>query len=121
MQKILTKDFALSALSRAVKTAAQVILSMLTVGAAIDSFQWPTIISIAATSFVYSILTSIVFGLPENNVDGTFVMADGAINLKLNKTAEEIAEASKIQLKVEDNLLETTASTEFRDDMESNN
>lgn len=49
---------------RAGKTAAQVALSMLTVGQAVIDVNWLNVVSVAAVSAVISILTSIG-GLPE--------------------------------------------------------
>ena len=49
---------------RAVKTMAQTAVSLVTVGNLITDMNWVAIISIAATSGVVSILTSIS-GLPE--------------------------------------------------------
>lgn len=49
---------------RAGKTAAQVALSMLTVGQAVLDVNWINVVSISAVAAVISILTSIA-GLPE--------------------------------------------------------
>ena len=59
-----TKRWLKAAGIRAGKTAAQVALSMLTVGQAFMDVDWPGLISVAAVAAVVSILTSIG-GLPE--------------------------------------------------------
>ena len=104
-----TKDFLIAALIRATKTAAQVMLSMITVGAAITSFDWIQILSITGTSFVYSILTSIVFGIPEGEFQGTLTFSmkeaehDGEVIpvLKITTPGDELIERNNINLKVE--------------------
>lgn len=50
---------------RAIKTAAQVALGMITVGATIHEVDWATVLSVSCVSAVYSLLTSIVGGIPE--------------------------------------------------------
>ncbi len=103
----LTKDFLMAALIRATKTAAQVMLSMLTVGAAITSFDWVQILSIAATSFIYSILTSIVFGLPEGTFQGRMSVQAGdennnsAVVLSIDTPYEELINKGRANIKVE--------------------
>ncbi len=49
---------------RAGKTAAQVALSMLTVGQAVMDVNWVNVLSVSAVAAVISILTSVA-GLPE--------------------------------------------------------
>lgn len=108
MKRQWTKDFFIAALIRAVKTAAQVMLSMLTVGAAITSFNWVQIVSIAATSFIYSILTSIVFGIPEGEYQGSLSFdkndeKDGLVTpvLKIDIPGNDLMDRNKINIKVE--------------------
>lgn len=104
-----TKDFFIAALIRALKTGAQVMLSMLTVGAAITSFDWVQILSISATSFIYSILTSIVFGIPEGEYQGSLSFSktdteeDGTVIpvLKMDITGNELLDRNKVNIKVE--------------------
>lgn len=55
---------------RAGKTAAQVALSMLTVGQAVIDVNWLNVISVSAVAAVISVLTSIVGGLPEAKKNG---------------------------------------------------
>lgn len=64
----LTKKWLKAALVRAVRTFAQSLLSMLTVGMMITDLDWYQMLDIASTAFVISILTSIT-GLPEVGED----------------------------------------------------
>lgn len=50
---------------RAVKTAAQTALSMLTVGQAVADINWVNVASISVVAAIYSLLTSAAKGLPE--------------------------------------------------------
>lgn len=59
-----TKEWMKAALIRAVRTMAQVALGFITVGMAASEIDWKTVVSVAAVSGVYSILTSVA-GLPE--------------------------------------------------------
>ena len=59
------KDFAVKALIRAVYTFAQTALSMITVGQAFFEVNWLNILSVAGVAAIYSLLNSIVVGLPE--------------------------------------------------------
>ena len=108
MKNRITKDFLIAALIRAFKTACQVMLSMLTVGAAITSFDWLQILSITATSFVYSILTSIVFGIPEGEYQGTIGLQAGdeennsAVVLSITTSYEKCIDKGHINLKVKE-------------------
>lgn len=58
-------EFIKAALIRAIRTACQVILGMITVGMAITDVDWVNIVSVAVVAALYSVLTSIVSGLPE--------------------------------------------------------
>ena len=59
------KDFAVKALIRAVYTFAQTALSMITVGQAFFEVNWLNILSVAGVAAIYSLLKSVVVGLPE--------------------------------------------------------
>lgn len=59
-----TKKWIKAAAVRAVKTFAQSMASMITVGAAVNELNWGYIASVAAVSAVYSVLTSVA-GIPE--------------------------------------------------------
>lgn len=49
---------------RALKTAAQVVLGMITVGMTVHEVDWVNVLSVAAVAAVYSLITSLA-GLPE--------------------------------------------------------
>lgn len=108
MKRQWTKEFFIAALIRAIKTAAQVMLSMLTVGVAITSFNWVQILSISGTSFIYSILTSIVFGIPEGEFQGSLTFSakeagtDGEIIpvLRIDIPGDELYDRDKVNIKV---------------------
>ena len=109
MKNKYTKEWLKAALIRAVKTAAQVILSMITVGKALDEFDWVKIASVGVVAFLYSIITSLA-GLPEvkNGEDGTLLIdtTDPEVNrylLQYNSDLEEIAGKKSVTFKVNPN------------------
>lgn len=53
-----------AALIRAIKTAAQVALGMITVGMAASEIDWLNVASVSAVAALYSLITSLA-GLPE--------------------------------------------------------
>ena len=57
---MLTKKFGLDALERALKTFAQALLALITVGSAITDIDWGTAAQISATAAVISLLTSVI-------------------------------------------------------------
>ena len=59
-----TKKWIKAALVRAVKTFAQTMLSLITIGGVMKDTNWELALSAGLVAFVYSILTSIA-GLPE--------------------------------------------------------
>ena len=68
--KKLTKEWFIAALIRAIKTMAQVALSMFTVGQALHEVDWMNVLSVALVAGLYSLIMSLA-GLPEANTDGT--------------------------------------------------
>lgn len=69
------RQWAVSALTRAVKTGAQTVVALIGTGAVgITELDWPAMLSVAATAVVLSLLTSVA-GIPE--------VADGASVAKL--------------------------------------
>lgn len=50
---------------RALRSFCQVFGAMLTVGAKISEIDWKSVLSVAVVAAVYSIMTSVVTGLPE--------------------------------------------------------
>ena len=102
-----TKEFIKAALIRALKTAAQVALGMFTVGQMFSDIDWLKVASVAGVSALYSILTSIVGGLPEtsNASDGTLVIdtsseSEDIFRIELDKPLAEIQPGDKYVLHV---------------------
>lgn len=94
------------ALVRAIRTAAQVALSMFTIGAAIKDVDWLNILSVAAVAAVYSLLTSIATGLPESANDGTLLIDDtdpekSIYRLDVATPLDKVATMKSIRLLVE--------------------
>ena len=69
-----TIEWLKAAAVRALRTAAQVALTMLTVGMTMNDVDWIQLVSVSAVAAVYSILTSIVTDLPEVGSDGTMAV-----------------------------------------------
>lgn len=59
------KEFAIKAIIRAVYTFAETALSMITVGQAFFEVNWMRILSVSGVAAIYSLLKSIVVGMPE--------------------------------------------------------
>lgn len=100
------KKWIKSAGIRAIKTFAQTMASLITVGVAINEIDWKNVISVAIVAMVYSLLTS-MGGLPELKApesDGEIIFrADGqasivAENLPADATQVilDIVQSSKI-------------------------
>lgn len=66
-----TTDFFKAAAIRAIRTGAQVMLSMLAVDMAITDVDWLHVLSVTIMAMLISILTSLVTDLPESKIDGT--------------------------------------------------
>lgn len=64
MQRLTSKNWWAAAGVRAVRTFAQTMLSMITVGAAFSEINWLQVASISGVAALYSLLTSLA-GLPE--------------------------------------------------------
>ena len=60
-----TKEWLTAAGIRAVRTFAQSVLSMVTVGQAIMDVNWLNVLSVSSIATLLSLLTSIITGLPE--------------------------------------------------------
>lgn len=97
-----TLEWLKAALIRALRTAAQVALTMLTVGMAINEVEWMKLLSVSVVAAVYSILTSIVTDLPEVGSDGTILFdSDGEITaLDIPLNTEELAKKNSVRLSV---------------------
>lgn len=61
----MTKDFWKAALIRALKTFIQTILGVWTAGQVITALDWKATLLAAVSAAIYSLLTSILAGLPE--------------------------------------------------------
>lgn len=92
-----TKDFFKAAAIRAIRTGAQVALSMITVGMALTDVDWISILSVCAVAMIVSILTSIVTDLPETKIDGT-----ATIDSIMYENDLKIKPGDTIRLKVKD-------------------
>lgn len=75
MNKTLTSEWLKAAIIRALKTMAQTLIGMITVGAAISEVNWGYILSVAVVAGIVSLLTSIG-GLPETSTDGVLEILD---------------------------------------------
>lgn len=108
-KSIFTKEWFKAALIRAIKTAAQVVLSMITIGAAIKDVDWVNVGSVAAVAFLYSIITSLA-GLPEveAGTDGTLLIdtADPEVDrylLEYNTDLSTLKDKKVVKFKVDPN------------------
>ena len=75
-----TLDFWKAAGIRALRTFIQVILAVWTAGQLITEVDWKFVLLSAASSAVYSILTSILSGLPEVALADTLYALDNVPN-----------------------------------------
>lgn len=71
-----TKDFWIAAGYRALRTFLQVILAVWTAGQLITEVDWRFLLMSAFSSAVYSLLTSILAGLPEVQLADTLYSLD---------------------------------------------
>lgn len=107
-----TAEWLKAALIRAIRTAAQVALGMFTVGLGIKEVDWLNILSVAAVSAIYSIITSIATKLPElepgtpQQPEGSLIIDDMngdtpfvAVNLGQQRL-EDVAKKKQIVLDV---------------------
>ena len=118
MKKVFTKEWVKAALIRAIKTAAQVVLSMITIGAAVKDIDWINVASVAFVAFLYSLVTSLA-GLPEAagedgvlQIDTTDPEVDRYL-LQYNTDLETLRGKTKVIFKVDPN-----ASLNGHDEME---
>lgn len=72
----MNKTFWKAAFIRAAKTFIQVILAVWTAGQLITEVDWKFVILSAFSSAVYSLLTSLLAGLPEVNLTDTLYALD---------------------------------------------
>lgn len=79
--KKLDKIWFQAAFIRAIKTIAQTMLGMITVGAALNEVNWIYILSVAVVAGIVSILTSVA-GLPEVGSDGYIYIGDDGYSIE---------------------------------------
>ena len=99
-----TVEWLKAALIRMIRTAAQVALGMLTIGATVSEIDWRNLISVSLVAAVYSLLTSVITDLPEIGNDGTIhVDGTGSISaIDMDLDAAELAKKNLIKFKIED-------------------
>ena len=99
-----TLEWLKAAAIRMLRTAAQVALTMVTVGMAVKDVDWLNVLSVSLVAAVYSLLTSIVTDLPEVGNDGTVnVLPDGDIGgIDLTLNAEDIMKRGLVKLRVQE-------------------
>ena len=104
--KKFTNEWVYAAIVRAIRTMAQVALSMFSVGAAINEVDWLKILSVSVVAGVYSILTSIVTTLPEVGTDGVLAIDDSDPDkthwqLNLQTDPDKISKSGVVKFKVD--------------------
>lgn len=72
----MTKEFWVAACYRALRTFLQVILAVWTAGQLITQVDWKFVLLSAFSSAVYSLLTSILAGIPEVQLEETLYDLD---------------------------------------------
>ena len=97
-----TKQFIKAALIRAIKTAAQTALGMITVGSAFNEINWAAVASVSGVAALLSILTSIATGIPEAKNDGEVLLNEAGemTKIQLNKEIEDVKAGSKFVLNI---------------------
>ena len=103
----LTKEWAIAAAIRAIKTVAQTALGMFTIGVAFNEVNWGYVVSVSLVSGVYSLLTSLA-GLPETKTDGTILVDTSnpdkdIYRMELNDDISKLAEKSSVRFAVNPN------------------
>lgn len=103
----LTKEWAIAAAIRAIKTVAQTALGMFTIGAAFSEIKWGYVISVSLVAGIYSLLTSLA-GLPETKTDGTLLVDTSnperdIYRMELNDDISKLAEKSSVRFAVNSN------------------
>lgn len=99
-----TGEWFKAALIRAIRTAAQVALGMLTVGMTLSEVDWKAMLSVAVVAAIYSLLTSIITDLPEvTATDGVIKIENDEYvsGVDINLDCPDIAQKNFIKLKVD--------------------
>lgn len=85
----MTKDFWKAAFIRAARTFLQVVLAVWTAGQLITEVDWKFLLMSAFSSAVYSLLTSILSGLPEVQLADTLYSLDNEGEIDPDYEVEE--------------------------------
>ena len=99
-----TAEWIKAALIRALRTAAQVALGMLTIGMTLSEVDWKQMLSLAVVAALYSLLTSIITDLPEVTPTDGVIKLDGddyLAGLDISLDCPELAKKDFIKLKVD--------------------
>ena len=105
MTKI-NKDWFIAAGIRSIKTAAEVILGMVGVGAVVPAYEinWGYILGVALTAVIISFCISLT-GLPETATDGTLQIDTSGkkdiYRFVIDTTLEELKDKSRVSVKVD--------------------
>ena len=107
-----TVEWCKAALIRALRTAAQVALSMFTLGMAMNEIDWKNVLSVTLVAAVYSLITSVATNLPELEVgspkdpEGVLVIDESdpdapfvAVNLGQQRL-EDVAQKKQVLLDI---------------------
>ena len=105
MSNTFTLDWLKAAGIRALKTFAQTLIGMITIGAAFEDIVWVKILSVAGVAAVLSLLMSLA-GLPEVGSDGTLVVdtknpTKDVYSLELDKPLEALPNKKVVKFKVQ--------------------
>ena len=101
-----TKAWFFAAMVRVIRTMAQVALSMISVGAAIQDINWINVLSVTLVSGIYSFLTAIATGLPESKFDGRLIVTDVddtkmKYTFEVNGDPQDLSKKDTVTMKVE--------------------
>lgn len=89
---------------RALKTMAQVFLSMITLGQGLFDINWLMVLSTMVVAGLYSIVTSIATGLPEVSNDGELIFEQGENGVEVKLNLEELKDGARVVVRAEDIL-----------------
>lgn len=108
---MIKKDDIIAILKRALFTFAEVAASFITIGMAISEIDWKHVLSVSVVAAIYSILKSIVVGVPETKTNGTLMISaneDGVPQWFFNASTplEEISNSSVIRMKIDNKMKE---------------
>ena len=103
----LTKEWAIAAAIRAIKTVAQTALGMFTIGVAFNEVNWGYVVSVSLVAGIYSLLTSLA-GLPETKTDGVILIDTSnpekdIYRMELSDEIDKLTEKSSVRFTVQAN------------------